>query len=174
MRVVLDTNVFISAALKEGSPPETAARLAVDSHLLLKSTITEQELFITLDRPRLAPLIPSRFRDWLHEVMAAAEVVAITERITACRDRRTINSSNWRSAVGPICLLLGTATSWRSIRFEESPSSRPPTSCTGAERSEWGREIFSQGERRAQGLRSAARAPLGSSKMGYLFCSTNH
>jgi len=86
MRVVLDTNVFISAALKEGSPPETAARLAVDSHLLLKSTITEQELFITLDRPRLAPLIPSRFRDWVHEVMAAAEVVAITERITASRD----------------------------------------------------------------------------------------
>ena len=86
MRIVVDTNVFISAALKEKSPPGTAAHLAAESHLLLKSTITEQELFVTLARPRLAPLIPPRFRDWLSEVLAAAELVAITERIAACRD----------------------------------------------------------------------------------------
>jgi hypothetical protein len=43
-------------------------------------------LFITLDRPRLAPLIPPDFVDWLHELMAAAELVAITERTAACRD----------------------------------------------------------------------------------------
>lgn len=86
MRIVVDTNVFISAALKEKSPPGTAAHLAAESHLLLKSTITEQELFITLARPRLAPLIPARLRDWLREVLAAAELVAITERIAACRD----------------------------------------------------------------------------------------
>lgn len=86
MRVVIDTNVFISAALKEKSPPGTAVHLAAEKHLLLKSTITEQELFVTLARPRLAPLIPPRFRDWLSEVLAAAELVAITERIAACRD----------------------------------------------------------------------------------------
>jgi len=61
MRVVVDTNVFISAALKEKSPPGTAAHLAAESHLLLKSMITERELFVTLARPRLAPLIPPRF-----------------------------------------------------------------------------------------------------------------
>lgn len=88
MRVVVDTNVFVSAALKENTPPEMAVHLAVDSHLLLKSAITEQELFVTLDRPRLAPLIPPRFRDWLHKVMAAAELIEITERIAACRDPR--------------------------------------------------------------------------------------
>jgi uncharacterized protein len=77
---------FISAALKENSPPGTAAHLVAASHLLLKSTITEQELFITLAQPRLAPLIPPRFRDWLGEILAAAELVAITERIAACRD----------------------------------------------------------------------------------------
>jgi putative PIN family toxin of toxin-antitoxin system len=86
MRVVVDTNVFVSAALKETSPPGTAAHLAAENHLLLKSTITEQELFVTLARPRLAALIPPRFRDWLTEVLATAEQVAITERITACRD----------------------------------------------------------------------------------------
>jgi uncharacterized protein len=86
MRVVVDTNVFISAALKEKTPPETAVHLAAASHLLLKSTITEGELFVTLRRPRLAPLIPPDFLDWLHGLMEAAELVNITERITACRD----------------------------------------------------------------------------------------
>ena len=86
MRVIVDTNVFISAALKERTPPEAAVHLAAASHLLLKSTITEKELFITLARPRLAPLIQPHFRNWLHELMAAAELVNITERIAACRD----------------------------------------------------------------------------------------
>ena len=86
MKVVFDTNVLISAALKEQSPPSMAARIVAESNVLLKSTITEQELFVTLDRPRLAPLIPSRFRDWLGELLAAAELVTITARITACRN----------------------------------------------------------------------------------------
>jgi predicted nucleic acid-binding protein len=78
MRVVVDTNVFISAVLKEKTPPDTAVHLAAASHLLLKSTVSERELFVTLDRPRLAPLIAPDFVDWLHELMAAAELVAIT------------------------------------------------------------------------------------------------
>jgi uncharacterized protein len=86
MRIVVDTNVFVSAGIKENSPPATAVHLAAVSHRLLKSTITEQELFIPLARPRLAPLIPARFRDWLSEILAAAELVTITERIAACRD----------------------------------------------------------------------------------------
>ena len=86
MRVVVDTNVLISAALKEQSLPSMAVHLATESGVLLKSTITEQELFVTLDRPRLAPLIPPRFRDWLSELLAAAELVTIAERITGCRD----------------------------------------------------------------------------------------
>jgi putative PIN family toxin of toxin-antitoxin system len=86
MRVVVDTNVFISAALKEQSLPGMAAHIVAKSGLLLKSTITERELFVTLARPRLASLIPPRFRDWPSELLAAAELVAITERITACRD----------------------------------------------------------------------------------------
>jgi hypothetical protein len=71
---------------KENTPPEAAVHRAAGSHVLLKSTLTERELFVTLDRPRLAPLIRPRFRDWLHELMAAAEFVDITERIAACRD----------------------------------------------------------------------------------------
>ncbi len=86
MRVVVDTDVFISAALKERSPPSDAVHLAAERDLLLKSSTTEQELFITLARPRLTSLIPQHFLVWLEEVLAAAELVPITERIVACRD----------------------------------------------------------------------------------------
>ena len=75
MRVVVDTNVFVSAALKEQSFPGMAARIVAAHGRLLKSTVTERELFITLARPRLAPLIPLRFRDWLSELLAAAELL---------------------------------------------------------------------------------------------------
>jgi uncharacterized protein len=86
MRVVVDTNVFISAVLKDRSPPAEAVRLAAARDLLLKSNATEQELDITLARPRLAPLVPQRFRLWLDDVLAAAELVQISEQIAACRD----------------------------------------------------------------------------------------
>jgi len=86
MRVVIDTNVFISAALKHRSTPNDAVRLAAERHLLLKSTKTVQELFITLAWPRLAPLIPEHFRTWLEALMAVAELVNISEQIIACRD----------------------------------------------------------------------------------------
>src|SRR6202030_1039766 len=62
MRVVVDTNVFVSAALKEKSQPGMAVHLVAESGVFLKSTVTERELFVTLARPRLAPLIPRRFR----------------------------------------------------------------------------------------------------------------
>jgi putative PIN family toxin of toxin-antitoxin system len=86
MRVVVDTNVFISAALKERSLPSDAAHIAAQRDLLLKSAATEQELFVTLTRPRLAPLIPQRYFVWLTDVLAAAELVPIAEKIAACRD----------------------------------------------------------------------------------------
>ncbi len=86
MRAVVDTNVLISAALKERSLPGLAVRIVLESGTLLKSTMTERELFVTLARPRLAPLIPPSFRDWLARLMAAAELVAVGERIVSCRD----------------------------------------------------------------------------------------
>lgn len=50
MRVVVDTNIFVSAALKERSAPSDAVHLAAQRDLLLKSSSTEQELLITLRR----------------------------------------------------------------------------------------------------------------------------
>ncbi|HEX3525115.1 MAG TPA: hypothetical protein VHT52_23880 [Stellaceae bacterium] len=102
MRVVVDTNVFISAALKEKSIPGMAAHIAAESGVLLKSTITEQELFVTLARPRLASLIPPHFRDWLSELLTAAELVTSPTVSLPGAIRRTTNFWSWQSTAVPI------------------------------------------------------------------------
>jgi uncharacterized protein len=86
MRVVVDTNVLVSAALKQQSMPGMAALLVERRGSLLKSLATEQQLFEVVARPHLAALIDPETQAWLRKLMAAAELVTITERIVACRD----------------------------------------------------------------------------------------
>jgi len=86
MRVVVDTNVFVSAALKDKSFPALALHVVEQRGTLLKSAVTERQLFEVLARPRLAALIDRASVDRMHRLMAAAELVTITERIAACRD----------------------------------------------------------------------------------------
>ncbi len=57
MRIVVDTNVFVSAALKESSLPAQAVYLIEQRGRLLKSAITEQELLQVMARPQFASLI---------------------------------------------------------------------------------------------------------------------
>ena len=86
MRIVADTNVLISAALKRQSVPAVALQRAVERGVLLKSTETERQILGVLDRPYLASLIAPDSRSWIVQLMETAELVAIVERIFACRD----------------------------------------------------------------------------------------
>lgn len=86
MRVVVDTNVFVSAALKDKSLPALAVHVVEQRGTLLKSVATEQQLFEVLARPYFASLVPTATHEWLKKFLAAAEAVTITERIAACRD----------------------------------------------------------------------------------------
>jgi uncharacterized protein len=86
MRAVVDTNVLVSAALKQQSMPGMAALLVERRGGLLKSLATAQQLFEVVARPRLASLIDPDTQAWLRKLMSAAELVTITERIVACRD----------------------------------------------------------------------------------------
>lgn len=88
MRVVVDTGVLVSAAIKAQTAPSMAVHQAVRRGVLLKSHSTEAELMEVIDRPYLARLIALAARARLAELMALAELVPITERITACRDAK--------------------------------------------------------------------------------------
>ena len=86
MKVVVDTNVFVSAALKDKSLPAMAVHMIEQRGVLLKSIATERQLFEVIARPYLVSLISPITRDWLKKLLASAETVTITERIAACRD----------------------------------------------------------------------------------------
>lgn len=86
MRIVVDTNVLISAALKDKSVPALAVHLVQQQHVLLKSIATERQLIAVSERPYLAPLIAPAAHAWLRQLLVNAERVQITVHISACRD----------------------------------------------------------------------------------------
>jgi|HubBroStandDraft_1064217.scaffolds.fasta_scaffold202773_3 predicted nucleic acid-binding protein len=57
MRIVVDSNVIVSAALKVESLPAITLLLNERYHVLLQSEATEQQLVAVLARPYAAPLI---------------------------------------------------------------------------------------------------------------------
>jgi uncharacterized protein len=86
MRLVVDTNIFVSAALKESSWPSEIARWLDRYGGLLKSTITEAQVFEVLRRPYFVPRVSPSFIDGVRRIFSRAELVTINERIVACRD----------------------------------------------------------------------------------------
>jgi len=86
MRIVVDTNVFVSAALKVESLPAIALRLVERYHASPQSAATEQQLLAIQARPCLAPLVACTTHEWVTDLVAMAERGLIVERIVACRD----------------------------------------------------------------------------------------
>lgn len=87
MNVVVDTNVFVSAAIR----PESGPRRVVEAvwlggrHLL--SDATRDELDAVLRRTRLNKYVTLSVRaEFFARVMSTAMTVEIVERVTACRD----------------------------------------------------------------------------------------
>jgi len=86
MRIVLDTNVLVSATLKEQSTPAAAVRLVLASHVLLTSAATQHELHRILSKPYFQTTSKGKVIASLDAVFADAEMIAITQAIMACRD----------------------------------------------------------------------------------------
>jgi uncharacterized protein len=86
MRIVVDTNVFVSAVLKNNSLPFLVVRWIDEHGGLLKSAATEREILSVLSRPQIAAVTIPIFRDDLAKLLARAELITVTERIIACRD----------------------------------------------------------------------------------------
>ncbi len=86
MRVVVDTNVFVSAALKESSWPGMVIRWLDESGPLLKTAVIEAQVIEVLQRPYFAPKLPAAYLDKVRRIFSKAELVTVVERIAACRD----------------------------------------------------------------------------------------
>jgi uncharacterized protein len=86
MRLVVDTNVFVSAALNESSWPGAVIRWIDTFEGLLKSSVTEAQVIEVLQRPYFASKLPPLYLENIRRMLANAELVTVVERITACRD----------------------------------------------------------------------------------------
>ena len=86
IRLVVDTNVLVSAAIKTQSPPFLVIRWLEDHGGLLKSVATEEEALRVLERPYIASLVSEGFLEGLKALLAKAECIQIREAISACRD----------------------------------------------------------------------------------------
>jgi len=87
MRIVIDTNIFISHLLLPDSKPAEAVRKAFRSHTLLMSEIMLLELDMALARRKFDRYISGDERRlFLHKLHKNCEMVAIIQRVHASRD----------------------------------------------------------------------------------------
>jgi putative PIN family toxin of toxin-antitoxin system len=86
VRIVVDTNIFASAVLKESSWPGELVRWLDGQDGFLKTAATEAQVFEDLRRPYFEPRISHAFVDGVRRIFSRAELVTVTERIAVCRD----------------------------------------------------------------------------------------
>lgn len=87
LRVVIDTNVVVSAVLLPRSAPRHAFDLAAGQGKLLISTATAAELDDVLRRPKFDKYIErSRRLEFLAAFIDRAEAIEIIQPVTGCRD----------------------------------------------------------------------------------------
>ena len=87
MRVVMGTNVAVSAALLPRSIPRQAFDRALEHGTVLISSATVAELNDVLRRPRFDKYVQEEERlAFLTTLVRDAELVVVTEVVTDCRD----------------------------------------------------------------------------------------
>ena len=87
LRVVLDTNVLVSAALTPDGQARRTVDLVARRGLVLFSDATYAELLDVLARPRLRRYLPpERAEEFARRIVTVASRVVPVETIRACRD----------------------------------------------------------------------------------------
>jgi putative PIN family toxin of toxin-antitoxin system len=88
-RTVIDTSIAVSAVLLPRSVPRQAFDTAAARGKLLVSEATVAELDEVLRRPKFNRYVPEEKRlEFLAALVREAELVEVTEEITACRDAK--------------------------------------------------------------------------------------
>lgn len=89
MRVVIDTNVIISALLLDNSVPARAFRKALKDGLFLISAAIIQELDEVLGRDKFDPYVTRDERErFLVALLRETTLIDIHEIVQVCRDHR--------------------------------------------------------------------------------------
>lgn len=88
-RIVIDTNVFVSATILPRSVPRQAVNRALDLGIVLLSEATHRELAEVLLRPRFEEYVGVKQRElFLAQLAQVAEFVPIIRSVRECRDSK--------------------------------------------------------------------------------------
>ena len=89
VRVVIDTNILVSAMLSSRSMPGQTVRWAAQTYILLASEATMAEPEDVLQRPKFDALVSRAARaEFLVRYREAVKFIPIVSRIKICRDAR--------------------------------------------------------------------------------------
>ena len=109
-RVVLDTNVLISAALLAFGKPFAVFQHVLDTGVLIFSNETFEEIATRLMRPKFDRYVSSVMRErFLVDLAAVAEWTAITGALHFCRDPNDDKILETALAGRADCLVTGDA-----------------------------------------------------------------
>ena len=89
IRIVLDSNVILSAALfRQSSPRQALDKAAVSGQILMSNEILG-ELQDIFNRPKFDKYASKQVRnEFLNDFLTVVENVEIVQKITICRDRK--------------------------------------------------------------------------------------
>ena len=86
-RVVLDSNVLISAVISPAGKPSQCLQWALDHNALVLAREIIEEVETRLARPRFSKYVDqTRRRDFIADLRQAAMLVVVTGTLKACRD----------------------------------------------------------------------------------------
>ncbi len=89
IRLVIDTNIFISAALSESSTPAKALDYSLENSRILISTDTCEEISAKLLDNKFDKYVRIETRQiFLQKFLSIAEMVSIETSIKVCRDNK--------------------------------------------------------------------------------------
>jgi putative PIN family toxin of toxin-antitoxin system len=91
-RIVIDTNVFISALLLKKSVPFQVVNIAFEQGTILYSDATYAELQQVLSRRKFDKYLTLEERNiFLFKLANESQSIEIKQEVNACRDRKMIN-----------------------------------------------------------------------------------
>jgi uncharacterized protein len=89
IRLVIDTNILISAALSENSTPAKVLDYSLENSRILISTDTYEEISVKLLDNKFSKYVQIETRQiFLKKFLGIAEIVPIKTSIKACRDSK--------------------------------------------------------------------------------------
>jgi len=122
MRVVIDTNILISFAIRPSKDFERLFDYLSGHGVILISEETVAELFTVLNRPKFRKYITQDSAiDYVEWYIGISEEVTVTEHVTACRDPKDDKFLSLAVTGKADCIIAGDSDLLDMIAYDDIP-----------------------------------------------------